>query len=210
MNKYIQQLKDLGECSVYTHPTTGEEGILIDAQVRMLLMPPSISTEYLVRKKTDWTLFEATDAFVPMDCGSFKKMKELASALTKKTIGEYDNLRLMQKAANHIRDELSDEELMLTAAYRRQLEELHRAKHTRTQHLMKAIDSKMSTGSKFIVAFDGYPESKPYQSFKEARRAHSKRNIYHVECQILQDVNGKRGVVCEWDTYSKTWIFANA
>src|SRR5690606_533366 len=128
-------------------------------------------------------------------------LKALVTQLSKKDLGEYDNLRLMQRAANHIRDELADEELMLTAAYRRQLEELHRAKHTRTQHLMRAIDRKMSAnGRTFIVAFDGYPESKPYQTFKEARRAHSKRNIYHVDCSIIQDEGGKRSVICEWDT----------
>lgn len=56
----------------------------------------------------------------------------------------------------------------------------------------------------------GYPLSREYASYKEARRAHSKRNVPNVECVITRKVKRAKGTMhtqtfARWSTADRVW-----
>lgn len=107
-------------------------------------------------------------------------------------ITAYANLRDCQQTALAV----------LAAQYAQSVRALEIDVATRSSKLAAAIDARLPEGS-YILCFSGYPPSCDYVTLKEAKRAHSKRNLPGVECTI-ENHNTK---VCTWNTEQRYWQY---
>lgn len=58
----------------------------------------------------------------------------------------------------------------------------------------------------YTLELDGYPPSKPYHSYKDVRRAHSKRNVPHIKCVILRQAHKQpQTTFARWSTTDRIW-----
>ncbi len=62
----------------------------------------------------------------------------------------------------------------------------------------------------YTFELSGYPLSREYASYKEARRAHSKRNVPNVECVITRKAKRTKGTMhtqtfARWSTADRVW-----
>lgn len=58
----------------------------------------------------------------------------------------------------------------------------------------------------YVFELYGYPLSKEYRSFKQARRAHSKRNVPHTACVMYRIVQGRTPKkFAQWSIADRVW-----
>lgn len=67
-----------------------------------------------------------------------------------------------------------------------------------------AIDAKQK--AQYAFQLDGYPPSKFYSTYKEARRAHSRRNVPNVECVIGRSTKKHEQKFARWSVADKVWV----
>ena len=151
---------------------------------------------------------EALEAFVRMD------QKELVA-----WYGEYlrnmthDQLHdLRQNLFNAMRAELKQEELhheqtvqSINGRYRNQLN------FFTTMHDQALAQQDLENDVSYTFEIDGYPESKPYATYKDARRGHSKRNVPHLACNIrrhapaTKKAKASSTLFAAWSLTHRTW-----
>lgn len=213
MKRYRQKLTKIEGLQVedYLSIQLGDQGFAVSyATVQFFaLAPSSHSAEHLRNRRTDWLLTVCVEQQqYPILVGTFQQVMERLKSCVQsqqkaaQILSESDNLDLMLKTANHVGEELAQETAMLNATYNQLMSELRKVKATKTQQLLKLIDDKAPSG-KYVLAFEGHPLSKTYSTYREARRAHSRRNVPHVDCSMLRE--GK--TICWWDTSTRTWVY---
>lgn len=57
----------------------------------------------------------------------------------------------------------------------------------------------------YTIELDGYPPSRAYGSYKEARRAHSKRNAPHIAAVIKRHHKKETSTFAKWSIYDRVW-----
>jgi hypothetical protein len=67
-----------------------------------------------------------------------------------------------------------------------------------------AIDAKQK--AQYAFQLDGYPPSKLYSTYKEARRSHSRRNVPNVECVIHRTTKKQDHKFARWSVADKVWV----
>lgn len=83
--------------------------------------------------------------------------------------------------------------------YRKRISEVNAAIDKAT----RKADADKDVTYHFIA--DGYPPSKPVSTYRDARRAHSKRNDPIKSCIIYRTIKNKSTPFAVWDEYSRTW-----
>ncbi|MNQ44268.1 hypothetical protein D3C85_580190 [compost metagenome] len=67
-----------------------------------------------------------------------------------------------------------------------------------------AIDAKQK--AQYAFELHGYPPSKLYSTYKEARRSHSRRNVPNVDCVIYRFVKKQPHKFARWSVDDRVWI----
>lgn len=66
-------------------------------------------------------------------------------------------------------------------------------------------DEKEKATYTFVLT--GYPESKPYTTYKEVRRSHSKRNVPNVDCVIYRRIaKHPQTMFARWSVEDRVWV----
>ena len=64
-----------------------------------------------------------------------------------------------------------------------------------------AVDS-----AQYVYTLDGFPTSKAYHSYKEVRRAHSRRNIPNTDCTITRHTAITQELFARWSVEDRVWV----
>lgn len=66
------------------------------------------------------------------------------------------------------------------------------------------VDAKQK--AQYAFELNGYPPSKQYSTYKEARRSHSRRNVPNVDCVIYRYVKKQPHKFARWSVDDRVWI----
>lgn len=80
-----------------------------------------------------------------------------------------------------------------------------------TMHDQALAQQDLENDVSYTFELYGYPPSKPYATYKDARRSHSKRNAPHVECVIrrhapaTKKTKASSTIFATWSLVHRTW-----
>lgn len=149
------------------------------------------------------TFAEALKAFVKIDR---KKMAacyaELVTGLDPSNLGKLRTS--LQDAMLDEIDEAEQQHAMVVAGIRNR----HRNQLNYFTALFDEAQASIDAKQKAQYAFElnGYPPSKTYTTYKEARRSHSRRNLPNVDCVIYRYVKKQPHKFARWSVDDRVWI----
>lgn len=111
-----------------------------------------------------------------------------------------------QKLLDDMASELADAE----REYEQTVASIRGAYRTRLAELTAMLDKAQADADKkekatYLFELYGYPESKTYGSFKEVRRAHSRRNVPETPCVIYRMTGKKKAKFAQWSLADRIW-----
>lgn len=149
------------------------------------------------------TFTEALAAFVKIDR---KKMSaSYATLVTGLDPSNLGKLRTsLQDAMLDEIDEAEQQHAMVVAGIRNR----HRNSLNYFTALFDEAQAAIDAKQKALYAFElnGYPPSKTYTTYKEARRSHSRRNLPNVDCVIYRYVKKQPHKFARWSVDDRVWV----
>lgn len=154
------------------------------------------------------TFREALEVFVSLDTKMLTSW--YSDYLLRMTPDQLHDLR--QNLSKAMREELKQEDLhheqqvqSINGRYRNQLN------FFTSMHDQALAKQDLENDVSYTFEIDGYPVSKPYATYKEARRTHSKRNVPHLGCIIRRHVPATKktkasgNIFASWSLTHRTW-----
>lgn len=149
------------------------------------------------------TFAEALKAFVKVDR---KKMSasyaELVTGLDPSNLGKLRTS--LQDAMLDEIDEAEQQHAMVIASIRNRYRNQLNYFTALFDEAQAAIDAKQK--AQYAFELNGYPPSKMYPTYKEARRSHSRRNTPNVDCVIYRYVKKQPQTFARWSVDDRVWI----
>lgn len=163
-------------------------------------------------------LYDAENAFLnALFVGNFNeclnKLFDFNLAFLQK---EYTN-RLVSQGSNillnsrqKLLDDMAHELLELERSHEHSVAFVRNKYRTQLSELTTLIDNAQADADKkekasYSFELYGYPESKQYGSFKEARRAHSRRNVPETACVMYRHTAKKKTKFAKWSLADRIW-----
>lgn len=149
------------------------------------------------------TFAEALAAFVKVDR---KKMSASYAALV--TSLDPSNLGKLRTSLQDVMldeiDEAEQQHAMVVAGIRNRHRNQLNYFTALFDEAQAAIDAKQK--AEYAFELNGYPPSKVYPTYKEARRAHSRRNLLNVDCVIYRYVKKQPQKFARWSVDDRVWV----
>ena len=132
----------------------------------------------------------------------------LQKEYTNRLVSQGSNILLnsRQKLLDDMAQELSE----LERAYEHSVSFVRNKYRTQLSELTALIDTAQAEADKkekasYSFELSGYHESKQYNSFKEARRAHSRRNVPETACVMYRHSGKKKTKFAKWLLADRIW-----
>lgn len=118
--------------------------------------------------------------------------------------------KLLVASRQKLLDDMATELTEAEREYEQTIAFIRNSYRARLSDLTALLDQAQADADKkdkatYLFELYGYPESKTYGSFKEVRRAHSRRNVPETPCVIYRIKGKKKTKFAKWSLADRIW-----